>query len=918
VVAALVVHLMSPGAAAKQPGWDAPDGSMHHEFVSWREIPPTVSTADLVVAHGLAALVVSQTMTNIGPGLVYRPTGTARSRRRPWSRRLRASWVVAPESRVGMAAAAALGLDRERVAVVADDDHDAWNRLAWSLVRFEQIDRDLLPGRPARVGPLSALRRAFGRSALAPPEVQVAEVDAPVVVEPIVVEPVVADPPAVVPPVAEPAPELPVPPAPDAEPTAPRRVARRSALRRAFVWRDASRRWARHEPSEADARVDLPAPDATVGDPPIEEPVLEPGLDAPVVEEPVVEEPVVAEPVADLPSVAVEVPAPSQPVELPFEETPVAPAAVETEPVVEPEAAPPPLDPRPAIAARADLARISSAAPRGSPPIVAMESVDPTSPGHPWWKYRRPDVVPRTLGGRPRGSTPLPDSIGAAASGAGGNGAVGDGGGRAAGPPPGEPPAPGAPVAGPQPEPPAESRSAVEIVQTAVRSGVGLFIIGVALLAAVAVAAQLGTIGEGPFVIPLAGLFLVLAAGRRIVRNHPAEAWVANWLLLGFFVKLGAAYARYFTTTVTYGGGDVTGYDQFGREFAQHWLKGTAAPKLTNLKQTNFIRWFTGVVYYVFGQKLVTASFVFALFALIGSYFWYRATVEAVPMVDKRLYLGFVLFAPSIAFWPAEVGKEALMQLGLGTLALGISLLLRQRLLAGLLVLAPGGWLVWVVRPHLLAMVAIGGGAAYLAGRVRARDGKKAGLFSRPLGIVIVAFLVAFTVGQGAKFLGLSSFSFSSIQGELNATTTSTGQGGSSFNNGGHTLNPIHYPQDVLTVLVRPFPWEVHGGLQLFASAEGMALVAFAVARRESLRIAFRRSRENPFLMFCWVLTALYCIAFASFANFGLLVRERSLVLGAVLVLISVDPTFEHRRRREEEQAEVWSAASLASHGADA
>jgi hypothetical protein len=447
---------------------------------------------------------------------------------------------------------------------------------------------------------------------------------------------------------------------------------------------------------------------------------------------------------------------------------------------------------------------------------------------------------------------------------------------------------------------------------------VGLFMIGVALLAVVAVGAQLGTIGEGPVVIPLAGLFLVMAASRRIVRKHPAEAWVANWLLLGFFVKLGAAYTRYFTTTVTYGGGDVTGYDQVGREYAQHWLNGAKAPRLTDLRQTNFIRWFTGVVYYVFGQNLLTGTFVFALLALIGSYFWYRATAGAVPIIDKKLYLGFVLFAPSIAFWPAEVGKEALMQLGLGTLALGLSFLLRQQLLAGLLVIAPGGWLVWVVRPHLLAMVAIAGGAAYLAGRVRAREGKKSGLFSRPLGIVLVAFLVAFTVGQGAKFLGLSSFSFSSIQTELNATTTSTGQGGSSFNNGGHTLNPIHYPQDVLTVLVRPFPWEVHGGLQVFASAEGMALVGFAVKRRESLRIAFRRSREIPFLMFCWVLTAQYCIAFASFANFGLLVRERSLILGAVLVLISVDPAFEHRRRRAEEQAQAWSAAAVASRAANA
>ncbi len=122
------------------------------------------------------------------------------------------------------------------------------------------------------------------------------------------------------------------------------------------------------------------------------------------------------------------------------------------------------------------------------------------------------------------------------------------------------------------------------------------------------------------------------------------------------------------------------------------------------------MRWFTGVVYYVFGSKLLTGTFVFALLAVAGSYLWYRATADAVPFVNRKLYLGFVLFAPSILFWPAIVGKEALMQFALGVLAFGVALLLRQRLFVGLAVSGGAGWLIWVVRPHLLALVADRGG----------------------------------------------------------------------------------------------------------------------------------------------------------------------------------------------------------------
>ena len=95
---------------------------------------------------------------------------------------------------------------------------------------------------------------------------------------------------------------------------------------------------------------------------------------------------------------------------------------------------------------------------------------------------------------------------------------------------------------------------------------------------------------------------------------------------------------------------------------------------------------------------------------------------------------------------------------------------------------------------------------------------------------------------------------------------------------------------DAVTVFLRPFPWEVESSLQILASLESMALAALIVWRFKSLRTALARSREAPFLMLCWVLTGLYAVSFASFANFGLLVRERSLVLPALFVLLSVDP----------------------------
>jgi len=154
---------------------------------------------------------------------------------------------------------------------------------------------------------------------------------------------------------------------------------------------------------------------------------------------------------------------------------------------------------------------------------------------------------------------------------------------------------------------------------------------------------------------------------------------------------------------------------------------------------------------------------------------------------------------------------------------------------------------------------------------------------------VVVVFIAVFAVSAGANSLGLPSLSLASVQAELDATTVSTGQGSSAFNNGGNSLSPLRLPQGMVTVLLRPFPWEVGGSLQILASLEGVALAAFIVWRRKSLAISLRHIRTVPFLMYCWVLTILYAVTFQAFANFGLLDRQRSLVLPALYVLLCLD-----------------------------
>ncbi len=512
--------------------------------------------------------------------------------------------------------------------------------------------------------------------------------------------------------------------------------------------------------------------------------------------------------------------------------------------------------------------------------------MDPTEPGQAWWRYRRPEPSRLARAGTGGDRTAQADEV--------------------------TPADDASAVAGPAAQPPRPKNRLARPVDPG--SPGAPAIIGVGILLAAAGAALAGINDAGPFLIPIAALFLAASLGRILLRRHPDEPWLGRFLIAGTAFKLLVSYLRYLTVVIGYGGGgDSEIYDKFGRRFALFWQGDGPNPALIDLRKTNFVRWFTGVTYYVFGANQLAGFFVFGLFALVGSYFWYRATVEAVPFIDRRLYLAFVFFAPSIAFWPSSIGKESLMQLGIGTMALGTAHMLNRRLISGLGLVLASGWLLWVVRPHLVALVAMAGGAAYFVGRVRRKDPSTGGafsLFSRPLGMIIVAILLVFTVNQGAKFLGLQDLSLSSIQGELDATTLSTGQGGSSFDNGGNSLNPIYLPNGAVTVLLRPFPWETDNPFQLLASLESVALMAVMVTRRRSIALSFTRARTSPFLLYCWLLTILYAATFSSFANFGLLVRQRSLVLPALFVLLSTSPALA----RDIPESSPADARNRASH----
>ena len=107
--------------------------------------------------------------------------------------------------------------------------------------------------------------------------------------------------------------------------------------------------------------------------------------------------------------------------------------------------------------------------------------------------------------------------------------------------------------------------------------------------------------------------------------------------------------------------------------------------------------------------------------------------------------------------------------------------------------------------------------------------------------------------------------------------------GGSQFVPAG--LWPVwHVPEAVVTVLLRPFPWEATSWTSMVAGIEGVVILILAVGSRHRIAAWAREVWRVPYLMFAAAISALLIGQLAYIGNFGTLARHRSLLLLFVLV----------------------------------
>lgn len=399
--------------------------------------------------------------------------------------------------------------------------------------------------------------------------------------------------------------------------------------------------------------------------------------------------------------------------------------------------------------------------------------------------------------------------------------------------------------------------------------------------------------GAGLVAIPT----LVIVNAFLIASVSHDDVVLRQLLPLAFLFKLAATGTYLFLVKGLLQGGDVLAYHEVGSKIASDflitsdWTSFTVSHGFAS-GSTLFIADLAGLLYLITGPSISTGMVVFSTISFWGHYSAYRAFVLAFPS-GKRDTAALLLFLfPSEVFWTATIGKDAVIGFAISLAAYGFVRLLHAPGMRAYFYLTIGLGGTYVVRPHIAAMIAMAFIAAYIFGK------NSRGFFGIAAKIATIPLLAIGNVWlfrQAQSFLNAETFSKALLA--ANNVTRNTNYGGSALGtSGGHLVSRI---ATAPFLLFRPFPWEINNVQAALASAEGLFLLALCWISRKQFKVAARRWRSEPFLLFMFFFIAEFSVVVAgTFSNIGLVARQRVMMLPFALMLLcsySGEPASDRR-----------------------
>lgn len=381
---------------------------------------------------------------------------------------------------------------------------------------------------------------------------------------------------------------------------------------------------------------------------------------------------------------------------------------------------------------------------------------------------------------------------------------------------------------------------------------------------------------------------LVAAFCIRQSRLPRSLKWIA---LTALAFRVVGSFSYYGLFETFYGGGDYGMYYERGADYAERigrsdfsmfvdsheWLGG-------HWWATQFVVFAAGLLMSLLGTNIFSIFIVFSLLAFIGLVGFGAAFRRSFPEVSPERYLLWIWLFPSLWFWSAALGKDALLLCGLGISTLGFvgrDGRINWPLLTG------GMVLVFAVRPQVAAVIMLAMVLSqWTAGATR-------WTLANTVQSVVFAVVALWAIQVGVTSGGAGSANVEGVQGYIEDRATIADRSGTTVGDlaSGWTSAPIA----LVNILFRPFPWEARSVTTLVASAEVWGLWTIAILRRKNIVAAVRQWRSSRLLAFSLIFIPIYAVMLGLVVvNMGIIARQRIFLFPFIFLLLEARPIAAH------------------------
>ena len=342
-------------------------------------------------------------------------------------------------------------------------------------------------------------------------------------------------------------------------------------------------------------------------------------------------------------------------------------------------------------------------------------------------------------------------------------------------------------------------------------------------------------------------------------------------------VRIGAVLAYAFVVFNLYGGaGDPVVYFRWGQKFADYFKQFDLSPFFNRdlwrgpaFTGTNFVGYPAAIMILFVGESFRGTWLLFSIFCLIALFYFAKVFYRAYGGIEYKRYLSLILIYPSLWFWTANVSKDTWVFFGAAIFLTGM---VSQNRKQSIYVMAFGLFWCYLARPQVAAILAFALAGAYFIGSIKK-------LTFQNVFILLVAVAGAF------YFLSVVGVEDVTEVTDLAEQTQKKGAyGGSEIS---ISQGPLKFIQAPINILLRPFPWEVGGVLQIISFFDIYFIWYLVFKNWKAVKRSFAMIRKDRLIAFCFLFIGLFAMgAGLALVNIGLIARQRIILYPFMFIII--------------------------------